>query len=145
MDEFTKNLKHADKWTVEGNGFAIEVSRHDTYGGENGWCLYAVIRKGHPLFDLLNVEGKRDWEIDAINSMPLHGGCTYFEPIVHAKDGDGLYGRNYKRGEIHAFKVGCDYSHLHDEWFRQAKTKGDAGRVFADAECLFEHCKQVQL
>lgn len=135
------------EWILRGTNFAVMVVRHDRGfsvhdGGNNGWCVYVSIYPKHPLFAAINNGKTKDWEIPAIQNMPLHGGCTFFERCRHTEDADGQYGRNWKMGDICAFKIGCDYQHLHD-YYGDCVTKQDAYTIFQDAEELFDHVTRL--
>lgn len=139
MSTEPQTWKHKDEWTMQGKDFTVLVSRHYKYDNAHGWCVYATIRKGHPLFAVLLDAGAAPYySIDAVNDMPLHWGCTYYEAQLHNKDGDGKYERDYKRGDIWGFKVGCDYAHDGDYYERYA-TQSEAGGVFHDAKTLFDY------
>ena len=136
---------HKDIWTAraERNGriCVIEVSRHtkewvgrqreagnpyiDPFEDENGWCIYALIYPEHPLFALID-PSKKEWENEAIQEMPLHGGCTYFVPHFSPAK------------EITSYEIGCDYSHYGDGHCAHYATKEEAQEIFDDADELME-------
>ncbi len=102
-------------------GFLVEVSHTDRCG-QNHWALYAYIYAGHPLFTRFDGEGL--WQ-PATNALPLHGGCTFLQAF-----------RN-NESTIVSWKVGCDYSHLHDECYGMLSPDyAPDGQVFRDADIL---------
>jgi hypothetical protein len=138
--------KHKDEWRAAGKDCSVLVCRHNPYGEKNGWCVYAIIHAKHPLFAKLDVGHDEDYyQIEAVSCMPLHGGCTYFERLMHERDADGKYGREWKKGDTYAFKVGCDYSHSGDEWHERTATREQAGRIFHDAEELLSHLNSLTI
>lgn len=140
----TEELPEWDKpraeWRMESpcSTFCVFVARHRKSNG-NGWCVYAYVRKGHRLFDALNVGHFNYFDIDVISSMPLHGGCTFFEPVLHTTDSSDWMSVKFKQGDIYAFKIGCDYSHYGDDHYSELETKEDAWSIFSDAVELFKH------
>jgi hypothetical protein len=139
-EELPKWDKPRAEWRMESpcRTFCVTVTRHGKLIG-SGWCVYAYVRKGHRLFDALNVGHFTYYGIDVISSMPLHGGCTFFEPLLHTKDSSNDMRVKFKKGDIYAFKIGCDYSHLHDDHYSELETKEDAWSIFSDAEQLYRH------
>ena len=77
----------------------------------NVWDYYLIIRKDNLGEDFKKLllrpikRGKRyhyeDYKLD--NFFDMHGGITYYDVL-----------RN-EVGKIYGVKIGCDYSHLHDE------------------------------
>ena len=122
---------HKDIWRKYGNKFLIEVSRHDqelseidrAFGrGPNLWTIYAYIYPGHPRFSAF--EGSDMWQ-PAASALPMHGGPSFMH--VHES-----------KGVITSYQVGCDYRHLHDDYF---STMGadEVGRFMDDADEIFEY------
>lgn len=118
--------EHADKWTLRGDHFVVEVTRHAKLNGDNAWCVYVYMHASHRLFDSVNVGHDRYYDIDTVTAMPLHGGCSYF----------------FKLSD-NCIKIGCDYSHLHDDRYALYKTKDEAYSVFVDAKELFDWMTNV--
>ena len=140
----TDKWLHADKWTQQGHNFAVEICRHHKgYRDEHGWCVYVYIREAHPLFNEVNIGHTDYYNIDAVNGMPLHGGCTFFELIRHQNDAGEFSSRKYKSGDVYAVKIGCDYSHLDDNEFSTYATRDDASLVFRDAQELYDWMKNI--
>ena len=119
--EFNKR----DVWTTEHETFCVEVSRHDQYEDNNGWCIYVYVRPDHPMFEHLTSEDY--YKQNIINNMPLHFGCTYHN-IIYSKNGN-----------IKCHKIGADYSHLYDDFIQMCKTKDEAMEVFDDAASLVNY------
>jgi len=129
---------HKDEWYKHGHHCTVLVSRHVSYSNKNAWCVYAIVLKGHWLFESLLVD-KPYYDIGAVNDLPLHGGCTYFQHQLHHEDGDGMYWRTYKKGEVWGVKVGCYYSHFGDDRFEEAHDRESAQTVFHDADRLLAY------
>jgi hypothetical protein len=122
--------KKTDRWLANSYSdvFRVEVSRHDKYDG-NGWCVYAIIFKEHALFPALLAQHTADveyYDMPEVNAMPLHCGCTYFEPIVNG-------------GSVIGFKIGADYSHLNDDHICEICDPMNASVVFSDAQDLLQY------
>lgn len=121
---------HRDEWVTnrDSNVFRVMVSRHNKQDG-NGWAVYAIIFPEHRLFRALlaaHQAGTPYYEVEAITSMPLHGGCSYFKAVC-------------EDGNVVSFKVGGDYSHYHDDLFLDMATAEHATTVFYDAAELAKH------
>lgn len=75
-----------------------------TYGWN--WNVYAHIFEEHPIYD----------DVEAILSLPFHGGFSYDEKFTRTP----LRGIQYDfQQEINYIKVGSDYAHYGDEHFRE--------------------------
>lgn len=113
----------------EGNNFEVEIihwrifdnpvqaaNLNDVMGNER-WNVYATIKPGHPLFNILKDVEKDDYN-GAMNRFPFdfHGGITYVR-----NDGDKI-------------KVGDDYMHLGDELIKRCAEL--PGEVKLEAEEL---------
>lgn len=116
-----------DLWRRSGDGFLVEVSRHDAHSdlhvGPHRWCVYAYVYPSHPHFKAF--DGTEDMWQPATGALPLHGGCTFLRAHRNAA------------GVITSWQVGADYNHLYDERFTRHATPEQAREVFADAEELF--------
>jgi hypothetical protein len=126
------NWQHKDIWSMGGQNFMVQVSRHyepvreasacfDS-DGPHRWCVYVYIYPKHPLFAAFDGTEKM-WQ-DAATQMPLHGGPSLCRMHFNTK------------GEITSYQVGADYHHLHDWHFTQHATQSDAAEVFSDADQL---------
>lgn len=127
MDTKEFQLKPRYEWIWKGSQFSILVSCHESFGDEWAWCIYALIYDNHPLF--MNVEA-------AVEQLPWHCGCTYDERFTQ-EPARGIRYDWQRKGEW--LKIGADYSHLHDEYFRACPpSEGVPGAVLSDARELFE-------
>ena len=125
--------RRSDEWTTWGNHCCVVVRKHTRSscfgeGDENCWCVYGIVYKKHPIFERLNID-LCYYQCPEIGKMPLRGGCTYFQKIKTWRDGE----------ECVSYKIGCDYSHLHDDRFAKMKTKDGAREVFDDALYLLNY------
>lgn len=123
--------KHRDEWTANrhSNVCRVQVSRHTKNDeGENGWAVYALVFPDHPLFPVLLAAHQAKtpyYDIPEVSAMPLHCGCSYFDAIE-------------SEGKVVSFKVGCDYSHLHDARYERSSKPDAVPDVFDDARILLE-------
>lgn len=132
------NWDKEELWHRYGNKFLIEV-RHsygepDGFNGSHRWYLYAYIYRGHPLFT--KFDGTHIYQ-DATKDMPLHGGCSYLR--YHVNSDKALAGTPIMLSSI---QVGCDYNHLHDEYY----TNMDTTRVdviLDDAQRLHNYLTEI--
>lgn len=121
-------LSHKDEWKKYGENFCIVVSRHSvpttTYDdkGPNRWRIYAYIYPKHWHFGSFDGDGL--WQ-DATSVLNLHGGASFFRA-----NRDDI-------GDITSIQVGCDYNHLHDEYYTNLDG-AEGNPVFNDAEALYE-------
>lgn len=119
-----KSWKPSQSWFIRSKTFSVEVKLHsenpafnDGFGGEFRWCVYAYIFPKHPLFP--KFESDQIYQ-DATEIMPLHCGCSYLKRSADV------------------VKVGCDYNHLHDDFYTHLEGPEDALSVFNDANELFD-------
>ena len=120
--------KPSYEWMViKGKSFGVLIRAWHKYDGLFGWNLYACIYENHPYFD--NVE-------KAIN-LPFHGGATYDE-FLSCEPAQGL---RYDWEKVRkCLKVGCDYSHLYDDFFERSNPfDGVPSQIQSDALELVEH------
>lgn len=124
----TLNLAGRHEWFSKHRTFGILVSCHPSYADEEWcWCLYALIYDNHPQFN--NVAG-------LVENLPWHGGCTYEERFIQ-EPARGIRWDWQRKGEF--LKIGCDYSHLNDEYYRQSDPhNGIPGSIQSDAQELFD-------
>lgn len=90
------------------------------FGSDNEcWNVYAIIYKGHPLYEKLS-SLKDDEYNNAMDLFPfyMHGGITFVK-----KNEDNI-------------KLGDDWMHLGDEYFQKCKNLPSEVRI--EAEELFE-------
>jgi hypothetical protein len=122
-----KSWKPTKSWFIRGKTFSVEVNLHTVEPvifdgfrddrGESRWCIYAYIFPTHPLFS--KFESDQIYQ-DATEIMPFHCGCTY---LKRSPD---------------VVKVGCDYNHLHDEFYTHIEGPEDSLSVFNDANELVD-------
>ena len=133
---FAEGWSHKDLWRRGGNGFCVEVSRHNVASisegdrGTNRWCVYAYIYPDHPRF--LRFSGDRLHQ-DASVELPLHGGASLLTYHTNSK------------GAITSVQVGADYNHLGDSHFTRCETVSEAMSVFMDAHDLFQFLQSEAL
>lgn len=127
----TDKWRHKDVWSLDGQDFMIQVSRHSVESyreyddtGPHRWCVYAYIYPKHRLFSTF--DGPAMWQ-DAATALPLHCGPS----LLRWHYGDD--------GKPTSVQVGADYNHLHDDRFTNLATREEAGVVFRDAEELHAH------
>lgn len=114
---FCVEVKH---WLTPRPGW--EPGLHD---GPHRWNVYAIVFKGHRLFDGLSTATEDNYmSSEEVGALPLHGGATYCLPYHDST------------GAVTSIEIGCDYAHLHD-YFDGFATPEEARRVFADADELF--------
>lgn len=130
------NLKQRFEWVFKGKDFGIIVSCHglDRDAHDNwAWCLYALIYDSHPLFN--------DAE-SAIENLPWHGDCTYEERFFQ-EPARGIRYQWQRKGEW--LKIGCDYSHYGDEFYRsESPEDGIPASIQRDAQALFDALRARQ-
>lgn len=129
-----KDWDRKSEWRKMGNGFQVQVSRHErglseifSDEGPHRWSVYAYIYPKHPMFGRFIPYGKT-WQ-EAATSLPLHAYPSFFK-AHRANDED--------REEITAFQVGSDYNHLHDERFTYMDDDNFPEEVAFDAQALFD-------
>lgn len=133
---FAEGWSHKNLWRRGGNGFCVEVSRHDVAliseddRGANRWCVYAYIYPDHPRF--LRFSGDRLRQ-DAAVELPLHGGASLL--TYHANS----------NGVTVSVQVGADYNHLSDSHYTRYETASEAMSVFMDAHDLFQFLQSEAL
>lgn len=121
--------KRKEIWARRGNGFCVEVSRHEVSPdqfqerGVHRWCVYAYLYPPHPHF--ANFSGNDMWQ-DSADILPLHSGPSF---LRWHRDDDG---------KPTSVQVGADYNHLHDADYTFYETADDARSVFNDADQLFD-------
>lgn len=124
--------KYKEEWKKEGKNFVIIVSRHESEvvfdRGKYRWCIYAYIYPKHPRFNLIDKNGPMYQP--ACDDLPLHGGPSYFQSHLN------------NDGKITSYQIGCDYNHLHDNYFTFIATKEDATEIFSDAKILFNFLEE---
>jgi len=117
------------------NTFCITVKHHtidEKYcspgEGPHRWALYVYIYPNHTMFQ--EFDGNTHIYQKACENMPLHGGCSYVRYHLDEKD----------KTKPSSVQVGCDYNHLHDEFYTHlplADFKGSS--VERDAKVLFDY------
>jgi hypothetical protein len=110
---------------------------------EYGWCLYAIIGKGHPLFAQLQTEDTEKGYYTVVSSlldeMPLHSGCTFYE-YREANDSPTI--GDYR---VPTITVGCDYSHHRDQQYMDTSIEsfeagqGMGGCLLRDMDSLLAY------
>lgn len=139
MASVLENWKHIETWRRLGKTFCVEIVHwtepanedFNPYDRGHRWNVYAYIWPNHPHFAAFSPEAGMFQP--AASDLPLHWGPSLFDVI---RDASGT--------EIKAFKVGCDYNHIHDEIYTQADTVERASDVFRDAEELFAWLESLQ-
>lgn len=132
-NEFDFNkAQHIESWLYKTyDNFNIEIKMWKSpdeldvgVRGEYHWCLYVTIFKGHRLFEKAS-NNKSDYDMDLGNAIypGFHCGCTYYN-----KQADYV-------------KIGCDYSHLNDEYFMDSAELPD--EIIGDAKDLFDFMKNA--
>lgn len=81
------------------------------FDGPWRWNVYAVIFEDHPLFSSPE---------KALEVLQFHGGANYDKRITTDEARGNQY--NHQRSFV-SLKIGCDYNHLHDEYFCQSNPK----------------------
>lgn len=125
MIQFQEPVK-AVEWVIyKDRNFSVYV-RGWKSGEEFKWNVYGCIFDTHPLF------GK----VEAMKSMPLHGGPTYDRLIV-AEPAEGIK-YEWQRVEK-SYKIGSDYSHAFDNYEESSYEDGIPPMIRHDAEELAKY------
>ena len=132
MIEF-KEPQKAVEWVIyKDRNFSVFV-RGWKSGDEFKWNVYACIFDTHPFFG----------NVDAMMSIPLHGGPTY-DRVISQEPAGGI---KYDWQKVEKFyKIGSDYQHYNDYYDDCSYEDGIPPMIRHDAEQLAEflfECREV--
>lgn len=118
-----KRMEKIDVYQLKGEQFTVEIKHCEReFSGEQAWCLYVIIHKGHPLYEKA-CQNEEDYDTYLGDKIydDWHGGCTYYNK------------------QATFVKIGCDYQHLGDESIYMSRSTVLPDVILADAKRLYEY------
>ena len=102
-----KKFSKKEDYRLSGKTFNVIVTHWHTDGyadvvsPEEHWCLYVVIGKDHPLYEMACDNKDDEYGYDTGDKVydSWHGGCTFYDK------------------QTTYVEIGCDYQHLWDEQY----------------------------
>jgi hypothetical protein len=125
----------AHEWTAQGKNFSVQIRAWRMDRDEmpvHVWDVYALVFEGHPLFA----------KPSDVAALHFHGGPTYTAKVTYGPGREKPYDWEKTNSVL---KVGCDYNHLHDWYFRESDPKdGIPGSIQEDADLLYQQLEGAE-
>lgn len=121
-DDFEVEIVH---WNLYDNETKAELAEKLGFVGNECWNVYAIINKGHLLYERMKDVETDDYS-DAMDKFPFEFHC----------------GITYVNNNVDNIKVGDDWMHYGDEYFQKCEKLPSEVRI--EAEELFKFLSEVK-
>ena len=122
----SSDFKKQHSWFIKKSTFSIEVIAWEMYENHWIWNVYVYLFQDNKLFN----------DVESAKNLPFHGGCTFDKFYIK----EPALGIKYDWQKIDkSLQVGCDYSHLDDDYFTQCHPDdGVPHAIISDVDCLIQ-------
>ena len=122
----SSDFKKQHSWFIKKSTFSIEVIAWEMNENHWIWNVYVYLFQDNKLFN----------DVESAKNLPFHGGCTFDQFCTN----EPACGIKYDWQKLDkSLKVGCDYSHLYDDYFNQCHPDdGIPAEIIIDVDRLIQ-------